>query len=129
MTELRVVRARGDGMARGLQIGGELSDLIQRSVEFYHRYLDRRSVSSATLQDLLAALPFLALALFNRRMDVIAVAAALILVTAFVLPGMLILMLAWISPQLIHKRKRPGHSARAVFLYGLHRTLAPAHRR
>ena len=67
----------------------------------------------ATLQDLLAALPFLALALSNRRMDVIAVAAALILVTAFVLPGMLILMLAWISPQLIHKRKRPGHSARA----------------
>jgi isopenicillin-N N-acyltransferase-like protein len=40
-------------MARGLQIGGELSDLIQRSVEFYHRYMDRRGVSSATLQDLL----------------------------------------------------------------------------
>ena len=53
MTDLRVVRARGDGMARGLQIGGELSDLIQRSVDFYHRYLERRGVSSATLQDLL----------------------------------------------------------------------------
>ena len=53
MTELRVVRARGDGMARGLQIGGELSDLIQRSVDFYHRYLERRGVSSTTLQDLL----------------------------------------------------------------------------
>lgn len=53
MTELRVVRAHGDGMARGLQIGGELSDLIQRSVDFYHRYLERRGVSSATLQDLL----------------------------------------------------------------------------
>jgi acyl-CoA:6-aminopenicillanic acid acyl transferase len=53
MTELPVVRARGAGMARGLQIGGELSDLIQRSVEFYHRYLERRGVSSATLQDLL----------------------------------------------------------------------------
>ena len=53
MTELRVVHARGDGMARGRQIGGELSDLIQRSIEFYHRYLDRRGVSSTTLQDLL----------------------------------------------------------------------------
>jgi hypothetical protein len=53
MGELRVVRARGDGMARGLQIGGELSDLIQRSVEFYHRYLERRGVSSTTLQELL----------------------------------------------------------------------------
>jgi hypothetical protein len=53
MTELRVVRAHGDGMTRGLQIGGELSDLIQRSVEFYHRYLDRRGVSSSTLQELL----------------------------------------------------------------------------
>ncbi len=53
MTELRVVRATGDGLARGMQIGGELSDLIQRSVEFYHRYLERRGVSSTTLQDLL----------------------------------------------------------------------------
>jgi hypothetical protein len=53
MTELRVVRAHGEGMARGLQIGRELSDLIQRSVEFYHRYLERRGVSSITLQDLL----------------------------------------------------------------------------
>ncbi len=53
MTELRVVRAHGDGMARGQQIGAELSDLIQRSIEFYHRYLDRRGVSSSTLQDLL----------------------------------------------------------------------------
>ncbi len=53
MTELRVVRAHGDGTARGQQIGAELSDLIQRSIEFYHRYLDRRGVSSSTLQDLL----------------------------------------------------------------------------
>ncbi len=53
MAELRVVRARGDGKTRGLQIGSELSDLIQRSVEFYHRYLERRGVSSHTLQDLL----------------------------------------------------------------------------
>jgi hypothetical protein len=53
MTELRVVRAHGDGTARGQQIGAALSDLIQRSVEFYHRYLDRRGVSSSTLQDLL----------------------------------------------------------------------------
>jgi hypothetical protein len=53
MGELQVVRARGDGMARGLQIGGELADPIQRSVEFYHRYLERRGVSSTTLQELL----------------------------------------------------------------------------
>jgi hypothetical protein len=53
MAELRVVRAEGDGMTRGLRIGRELSDLIQRSVEFYHRYLERRGVSSTTLQDLL----------------------------------------------------------------------------
>jgi hypothetical protein len=40
-------------MTRGIQIGGELADLIQRSVDFYHRYLERRGVSSSTLQDLL----------------------------------------------------------------------------
>lgn len=53
MNELRVVRASGDGLARGLQIGSELRDLIGNSIEFYHRYLDRRGVSSSTLQDLL----------------------------------------------------------------------------
>ncbi|HTG48104.1 MAG TPA: C45 family peptidase [Actinomycetota bacterium] len=53
MTSLRVVRAEGDGLARGSQIGVELRDLIQRSVDFYHRYLDRRGVSSEQLQDLL----------------------------------------------------------------------------
>ena len=53
MTELRVVRATGTGMERGQRIGSELADLIQRSVAFYHRYLDRRGVSSTTLQDLL----------------------------------------------------------------------------
>jgi hypothetical protein len=53
MTELRVVRASGDGLARGLQIGSELRDLIGESIAFYHRYLDRRGVSSSTLQDLL----------------------------------------------------------------------------
>lgn len=52
-TELRVVRAQGEGLARGLQIGRELADLIQRSVAFYHRYLERRGVSSEQLQDLL----------------------------------------------------------------------------
>jgi hypothetical protein len=48
-----VVRARGDGLARGAQIGKELSDLIQRSIGFYHEYLGRRGVSSEQLQDLL----------------------------------------------------------------------------
>jgi isopenicillin-N N-acyltransferase like protein len=50
---IRVVRARGDGFDRGIHIGKELVDLIQASVGFYHRYLDRRGVSSEQLQDLL----------------------------------------------------------------------------
>jgi hypothetical protein len=53
VSPLRVVRAEGDGIARGTQIGVELRDLIQASVGFYHRYLDRRGVSSEQLQDLL----------------------------------------------------------------------------
>lgn len=53
MSGIRVVRARGDAFARGTQIGGELADLIRASIDFYHRYLDRRGVSSERLQDLL----------------------------------------------------------------------------
>jgi Acyl-coenzyme A:6-aminopenicillanic acid acyl-transferase. len=52
-SEIRVVHARGDGFGRGVQIGKELADLIQRSVDFYNRYLKRRGVSSEQLQDLL----------------------------------------------------------------------------
>ena len=44
---------RGDGFDRGIHIGKELVDLVQASVGFYHRYLDRRGVSSEQLQDLL----------------------------------------------------------------------------
>jgi Acyl-coenzyme A:6-aminopenicillanic acid acyl-transferase len=51
--DIRVVRARGDGFDRGIHIGKELVDLIQASIGFYHRYLDRRGVSSEQLQDLL----------------------------------------------------------------------------
>jgi len=36
-----------------MQVGGELQDLIEGSIAFYHRYLDRRGVSSEQLQDLL----------------------------------------------------------------------------
>ena len=53
MSEIRVVHARGDGFSRGMQVGAELQDLIQSSIDFYHRYLDRRGVSSEQLQDLL----------------------------------------------------------------------------
>ena len=53
MGDIRVVRAQGDGFDRGIHIGKELADLIQASVGFYHRYLDRRGVSSEQLQDLL----------------------------------------------------------------------------
>jgi hypothetical protein len=53
MGKLRVVRAEGDPDARGQQIGRTLRDLINESVDFYHRYLARRGVSSQQLQDLL----------------------------------------------------------------------------
>ncbi len=47
------MRAQGDGFARGVHIGKELVDKVQASIGFYHRYLDRRGVSSERLQDLL----------------------------------------------------------------------------
>lgn len=53
MGTLRIVRAEGDPNARGQQIGRELRDLVNESVDFYHRYLSRRGVSSQQLQDLL----------------------------------------------------------------------------
>ena len=53
MTELRIVRAKGDPYTRGVTVGNELRDLINESVDFYHRYLHRRGVSSVELQDLL----------------------------------------------------------------------------
>jgi hypothetical protein len=57
MGKLRVVRATGDAATRGQQVGRELRDLINESIDFYHRYLARRGVSSQQLQDLLT--PFL----------------------------------------------------------------------
>ena len=53
MGGLRIVRAEGDPNARGQQIGRELRDLVNESVDFYHRYLSRRGVSSQQLQDVL----------------------------------------------------------------------------
>ncbi len=53
MGVLRVVRAEGDAAARGQQVGRELRDLINESIDFYHRYFDRRGVSSQQLQELL----------------------------------------------------------------------------
>jgi isopenicillin-N N-acyltransferase-like protein len=53
MGNLRIVRAEGDPNARGQQIGRELRDLVSESIDFYHRYLSRRGVSSRQLQDLL----------------------------------------------------------------------------
>ncbi|MGZ6545017.1 MAG: C45 family autoproteolytic acyltransferase/hydrolase [Actinomycetota bacterium] len=55
---MRVVRASGEGFARGTVIGKELADLIQASTAFYRRYLDARGVSSEQLHDLLT--PYLA---------------------------------------------------------------------
>lgn len=53
MGRLRVARAEGGPAMRGEQIGRELRDLINASIDFYHRYLSRRGVSSQQLQDLL----------------------------------------------------------------------------
>jgi isopenicillin-N N-acyltransferase-like protein len=53
MGDLRVVHAKGDAATRGQQIGHELRDLMNESIDFYHRYLARRGVSSQQLQDLL----------------------------------------------------------------------------
>src|SRR3954453_2285062 len=51
--DIRIVRASGEGLARGIEIGRQLEDLLAALVGFYHRYLDRRGVSSERLQDLL----------------------------------------------------------------------------
>lgn len=53
MAEIRVVRAQGNAFERGTHIGKELADLIQPSIDFYHRYLSRRGASSETLHDVL----------------------------------------------------------------------------
>lgn len=52
--------ARGDAATRGRIIGKELADLIARSLDFYHRYLDARGITSPQLQELLT--PYLAAA-------------------------------------------------------------------
>lgn len=48
---MKVVRAEGDADARGQQIGRHLRDMINESIDFYHRYLSRRGVSSEQLQE------------------------------------------------------------------------------
>jgi isopenicillin-N N-acyltransferase like protein len=53
VSALRIVRAKGDPYERGATVGRELRDLVNESVDFYHRYLHRRGVSSVELQDLL----------------------------------------------------------------------------
>ena len=53
MGDIRVVRAQGDGFDRGIHIGKELRDLINESIDFYHRYFARRGVNSEQLQELL----------------------------------------------------------------------------
>jgi isopenicillin-N N-acyltransferase-like protein len=55
-----VVRAEGGPRERGRAIGHALGDLIERSLGFYQRYLERRGVQSLQLQELLA--PYLSAA-------------------------------------------------------------------
>jgi isopenicillin-N N-acyltransferase like protein len=71
MSELRVIHAKGAPSVRGRQIGRDLSDLIQSSIEFYHRYLDRRGVSSIRLQDLLTPYLVAAETRVPEQMDVL----------------------------------------------------------
>ncbi|MEX1046602.1 MAG: C45 family peptidase [Actinomycetota bacterium] len=61
--ELRIIRAEGDAATRGKHIGRRLDSVINRSIEFYHRYFERRGVSSAQLQELLT--PFMIVAEAN----------------------------------------------------------------
>ena len=53
MSDVRIARAEGDPATRGRTIGKTFSDLIECSIDFYHRYLDARGVSSPDLQELL----------------------------------------------------------------------------
>jgi isopenicillin-N N-acyltransferase like protein len=53
VSALKVVRAAGAPRSRGEQIGRELRDEVNRSVDFYHRYFERRGISSEQLQELL----------------------------------------------------------------------------
>src|SRR4029453_9000225 len=54
-----------------MHIGGELQDLIQSSIGFYHSYLDRRGVSSEQLQDLLTPYLVAAETAFPDMMNVL----------------------------------------------------------
>jgi isopenicillin-N N-acyltransferase-like protein len=71
MPEVRVVHATGPSAARGQQIGKELADLIQNSMDFYHRYLERRGISSTKLQDLLTGYLVAAETSHPEQMDVL----------------------------------------------------------
>jgi hypothetical protein len=53
VSELRIVVAEGNPATRGRTVGRSLADMVERSLEFYHRYLDRRGVASPELQELL----------------------------------------------------------------------------
>ena len=55
MSGVRVVRAEGSPLERGRQVGRGLGDLIERSLDLYHRYLERRGVGSEQLQGALDA--------------------------------------------------------------------------
>ncbi len=54
VTELRIVRAGGTPRERGQQVGRGLGQIIERSLGFYHQYLERRGIASRQLQDFLA---------------------------------------------------------------------------
>jgi len=54
MTDLRVVRAEGAPRERGQHVGRALGDLVERSLGFYHEYLERRGIASRQLQGFLA---------------------------------------------------------------------------
>ncbi|HYT79674.1 MAG TPA: C45 family peptidase [Actinomycetota bacterium] len=54
MSTLRIVRVQGTPAERGRHIGSQLGDLIERSLSFYQRYLRRRGLKPAELEDVLA---------------------------------------------------------------------------
>ncbi len=71
MAAVTVVRAQGDALGRGVSIGKQLADPIHGSVDFYHRYLERRGVSSSELQTLLTPYLLAAETAYPDSMDVL----------------------------------------------------------
>src|SRR5436309_15501388 len=68
---VKVVRAEGDAFTRGRTIGREFADPINRSVEFYRRYFERRGFGRTELEGLLRPFVRAAESFLPHEMDAI----------------------------------------------------------